>query len=90
MMNKVNNDKNIKTVVKKLVNIIKYHKIKSALDLKKYVYTHNFSEETMKVIKQVFNEYGEINVLNSVLTYCNVKEGNTEKNLIKKIKGIEM
>ena len=86
----MSNDQNIKIVVKKLSNIIKYHKIKSAVDLKKYIYTHNFSEETMKVMKQVFSEYGEINVFNSVLAYCNVKENNTEKNLIKKIKGIEI
>ena len=83
-------DKNIKTVVKKLMNIIKYHKIESALDLKEYIYIHNFSEETMKLMKHVFNEYGEINVLNSVLVYCNVKEDNTEKNLIEKIKGIKI
>ena len=84
-----NNDK-ITTVVKKLVNIIKYHKIKNALDLKKYIYTHNFNEETTKLMKFVFNEYGEINVLNSVLSYCDVKEDNTEKNLIKKIKGMKI
>ena len=84
----MNNDNNITAVVKKLVNIIKYHNITNAKDLKKYIYTHNFSEDTMKVIKDVFNEYGEINVLNSVLTYYDVKEKNTEKNLIKKIKGI--
>ena len=86
----MSNDNNIKAVVKKLVNIIKYHKIKSAVDLRKYIYTHNFSEETMKLMKQVFSEYGEINVFNSVLLYCDVKADNTEKNLIKKIKGIEI
>ena len=86
----MDNDQNIKIVVKKLANIIKYHKIENAIDLKKYIYTHNFSEENMKLMKDVFNEYGEINVLNSVLLYCNVKKENTEKNLIKKIKGIKI
>lgn len=86
----MDNDQNIKIVVKKLASIIKYNKIESAIELKKYIYTHNFSEETMKIMKDVFNEYGEINVLNSVLSYCNVKEENTEKNLIKKIKGIKI
>ena len=86
----MDNDQNIKIVVKKLANIIKYHKIESAIELRKYIYTHNFSEETMKVMKQVFNEYGELNVFNSVLSYCSIKDDNTEKNLIKKIKGIEI
>ena len=86
----MDNDQNIKIVVKKLANIIKYHKIENAIELRKYIYTHNFSEETMKVMKQVFNEYGEINVFNSVLSYCSIKVDNTEKNLIKKIKGIEI
>ena len=86
----MSNDNNIKAVVKKLVSIIKYHSIVNAIDLKKYIYTHNFSEDTMKQMKDVFNEYGELNVLNSVLAYHDVKEKNTEKNLIKKIKGIEI
>lgn len=83
-------DEDIKAVVKKLSSVIKYHKIKNAIDLKKYIYTHNFTEATMKTMKDVFNEYGEINVFNSVLSYCNVKKENTEKNLIKKIKGIKI
>lgn len=86
----MSNDQKIIRVIKRLVNIIKYHKIESVLDLKKYIYTHNFSEETMKLMKEVFNEYGEIDVLNSVLSYCSVKKKNTEKNLIKKIKGIKI
>jgi len=83
-------DQKIIDVVKKLSNIIKYHKIKNATDLKKYIYTHNFSEENMKLMKDVFDEYGEINVFNSVLSYCNVKKENTEKNLVKKIKGMKV
>ena len=83
-------DKNISIVVKKLANIIKYHKIKNAADLKKYVYTRNFSEENMKLMKEVFAEYGELNVFNLVLLYSNIKKENTEKNLIKKIKGIKI
>ena len=86
----MSNDNKIKAVVKRLVSIIKYHSITNAVDLKKYIYTHNFSEDTMKRMKDVFNEYGEINVLNSILAYYDVKEKNTEKNLIKKIKGIEI
>jgi len=84
----MSNDKKIINVIKKLINIIKYHKIENALELKKYIYTHNFSEENMKQMKDVFNEHGEINVFNSVLSYYNIKKENTEKNLIKKIKGI--
>ena len=82
-------DQNIIIVVKKLSSIIKYHGIKNAKDLQKYIYTHNFSEVNMKLMKDVFGEYGENNVFNSVLSYCNVKKENTEKNLIKKIKGIK-
>jgi len=82
------NDKKISSVIKKLISIIKYHKIESAVELKKYIYTHNFSEDTMKPMKDVFAEYGEINVFNSVLSYYSIKKENTEKNLIKKIKGI--
>jgi len=83
------NNKKITFVIKKLESIIKYHKISNAIALKEYIYTHNFSEEIMKQLKDIFNEYGEINVFNSVLSYCNIKKENTLGNLIKKIKGIK-
>ena len=87
---KMIDDHELSDIVKKLINIVKYHKIESPADLKKYVYTHNFSEEVMKLMKQIFDEYGEINVLNSVLSYYSIKKGNTEKNLVKKIKGMKI
>ncbi|KKN18342.1 hypothetical protein LCGC14_0956620 [marine sediment metagenome] len=84
------NDQKIIEVINKLVGIIKYHKIKNASELKKYIYTHNFSEKNMKQMKELFAEYGEMNVFNCVLSYYSTKLQNTKKNLIKKIKGFKL
>lgn len=82
------NDNDLIEVIDKLIGIIKYHKIKNALELKKYIFTHNFSEENMKKMKDIFIKYGEINVYNCILSYYNIKIQNTKENLIKKIKGL--
>ncbi len=84
----MDDDKEIAEVINKLIGIIKYHKIENASELKKYIYTHNYSEKTMKQMKDIFVKYGEINVFNCVLSYYTTKKENTEETLIKKIKGI--
>ena len=84
------NDQKIIEVIDKLLGIIKYHKINNANELKKYIYTHNFSEKNMEQMKKIFNEFGEINVFNCVLSYHITKVQNTKNNLIKKIKGFKI
>jgi len=83
-------EKEIIEVIDKLLGIIRYHKIDNAIELKKYIYTHNFSEKNMKQMKKIFNEFGEINVFNCILSYYDIKMQNTKKNLIKRIKGFKI
>lgn len=81
-------DERILNVADKLLYYIESHKIKNAMFLKKFIYTHNFDEEDMKNMKDVFNKYDEMNVYNCVLFYNEgiIKDKN---DLLKKIKGVD-
>ena len=78
---------NIDEVIEKLLYIVKSHNIKKAIDLKKFIYTRNFSEEDFLKMKKVFQKYDEMNVFNCIIFYNNdvIRDKSI---LIKKIKGV--
>jgi len=80
------NEEDMKGVINHLLYFVKYNGLKNALELKKFIYTRNFSSEEMKKLKEIFNLYGEMNVYNCIISYVNENIDNKE-DLISKIKG---
>lgn len=79
--------KEMLSIVNHFIYFVKYNKIKNAVDLKKHIYTRNFSSEDIKKYKELFSEYGEMNVYNCIISFIN---GSIESKqvLIEKIKGV--
>ena len=80
------NDKEILDIVNHFVYFVKYNKLQSANEIKKFVYTRNFTSEEIKEYKDLFTLYGEMNVYNCIISYIN-KTIPDKEILLKKIKG---
>ena len=80
-------NKELLDIVNHFIYFIRYNKIKNAVELKKFVYTRNFSSEDIKKYKDLFSLYGEMNVYNCIISFVN---GSIESKqiLIEKIKGV--
>lgn len=77
----------LKYTIDKLIYYIKNNKLNNSQELKKFIYTHNLSEEKIVNFKNSFNKYGEMNIYNCVFLYLNKRIKNKE-DLIKMIKGL--
>ena len=79
-------DKEILDIANHFVYFVNYNKLQNANELKKFVYTRNFTSEEIKKYKELFSLYGEMNVYNCIVSYIN-KTIPDKESLIKKIKG---
>lgn len=73
-------------VIEFFLGIARRNSLTSAIELKKYYYTHTYDDKKTKMIKKVFTAYGEMNFFNCILFYISsiIK---TKSMLSKKIKG---
>lgn len=82
----IQEDKKLREVIDKIFYIVDYHNIKTANGIRKFILTRNYNEEDIKLFKDVFEKYDELNIYNLCLFYKKNLIKNMEE-LINKIKG---
>lgn len=80
-------DEDLNFVVDKFLYYIRKHNITNSVDLKKYYYTRNFSEDKIIRFKKIFSKYGVMNLFNCLFFYLD-KQIKDKETLYKKIKGV--
>lgn len=74
-------------IAKKILYLARKHKLKTIQDIKKYIYTHDFEEDYIMELKEIFNVYCGMHFINCILSYKK-KDIRTEELLVKRIKGV--
>ena len=87
MFELIEEENNLRIVVRSLLYLIKKHNLKNAKELKKHIYTHNFDEDKFKNMKGSFEKFGEMNILSCIFFYKE-KQIPTREKLLMKIRGI--